>query len=332
MLIESTQIAVIAREKSIDVATAESLVSTLLPLAEDAAAIMLEAEGVTVTDATQVTEIKKSRRLRLDLGKVRVLIDKARIVLKDESLRRVQFIDEIARFVRVKIEAVESRLEAQEKFAERVEAERRSKLKATRQALLTPFGVDGQFFALDQMPDDQFATLLDSSRIAHESKVAAAAKAEVDRIAAEQAAKAEQERVRAENDRLREENAAKDLAAAAERNRVEAERRATEAAAAEERRKADAAIKAERDAREALEAKAKAEQAERERAAAAEAKAKAKAERAPDRDKIIALSQAVAALSVPTLTTPDGRRVQRVVENTIKSCAGAILELAKELQ
>lgn len=327
-------LAAIAEKSGLPSAIAESLVTTFVPLAEKAARIIAGAESIVVTDATQVSEMKASRTARLALREVRVDIDKARKALKEESLRRGQAIDAVAGDLRERIEPVELRLEEQEKFAERAEAARKAQLKASRETLLAPFKIDTTFYNLAEMPEATFSELLDSTRTAHEARIAAAKKAEEDRIAAEVARKAEEERIRIENAKLAAEKAEADrllaetreaarkeaLAAQAradaERQKVEAEKRAAEAKARAEREAAEARERREREdaerklreerahreklEREAAEAKAKAEAKARE-----EEQARKKAARAPDKVKITAVATALRGLALPEVSSPE---------------------------
>lgn len=321
----------VAHKSGLPAPIAESLVAVFAPLVERAAPIITEAEGIKVTDPSQVTEIKASRAARLKLKEVRVEVEKSRRTLKEESLRRGQAIDAVAAYIRDKIEPVEARLEDQEKIAERIEAERKAKLKVEREDQLRPFGVDGAFFDLANMPEPQWANLLESSRIAHDAKVEAERKAEADRLAAEEARKAEEARIRAENERLHKEAEAREAAARAEREKAAAAQRAIEAAAAAERKAADEALRKEREAREVLEAKARAEKAEAERKAAAETKAAKAAARAPDKTKILSVAVTVRTMSLPTMATPEGAAVLSNVAARAASFAAWIEQQAETL-
>lgn len=320
-LVDTPTLAEIASDTGIDLATTGlSLLLTLRPLAEQAADIMRQAEGLTVTSIEQKDEMRKSRELRLALRKVRVEVEGARKSLKEESLRRGQFIDGISKIVREKCEATEARLEDQEKFAERQEAARKAKITAERVSILAAYEINTAFMDLANMPAEDFDRLVAQSRDAHQNKLEREKREAEERAAREEAARVEAERIRAENARLRAEAAERERLATIEREK-----------AAKAQREAEAEAARAREAQAKAEAKLRAEREAKERAERDEANARRRAERAPDRDKLIALSQAVAALSIPTLTTADGKKVQRVVENTIKSCSGAILELAKEL-
>lgn len=169
-----------------------------------------KAEGLVITSADQKEEIKQAKEARLALKNIRVSTEHKRKELKEESLRKGQTIDAIAKIITNQILPIEEHLEKQEKFVEIQEAKRKAELKETREASLAQYDVEGQFYDLGNMPDETFNNLLENSRLAHEAKVVAALNAEKERIAAEKTeaeARAEQARIEAEErENLRLEN------------------------------------------------------------------------------------------------------------------------------
>lgn len=332
----------LATECNLAAPIAASIIETYTPILERAGAIAREAEGVIVTDPTQVTEIRKSRELRLKLRAERVAADKARKTLKEESLRRGQFIDAAARHVNALIEPVETRLEEQEKIAERMEAERKARLKAEREEALRPYEPATHLYQLAEMTEPQFAELLALKRKAWDDAQAAARKAEEERAAAERVRAEEEARVRAENERLKREADEREAAARAERERLEAERRAAEEAnrrereeaerkAQAEREAAEAKLKAEREAREKAEAEARrVREAEARRRQEGEAAARAAA-MAPDKDKVRAIAAAVRALPMPEVSSPEAQEKVRLITEKMAMAAAWIEAQAEAL-
>lgn len=264
-------LAALAAQNNVTENVALEVIDALSPFVSQAGEIARAAEAINVTDATQVSEIRKARTLRLQIKACRVEADKARKGLKETSLKRSQFIDAAGRHVAALIEPVEERLTAMEEFAERAEAARKAALKTEREAQLKPFGVDTSFYQLGDMPEAQFIQLLESTRLAHDAKIAAAKKVEEDRIAAEKAREEEEQRIRDENVRLQREAQERETAARAERERLESE-------AAEQRRTAEEAAKKERE--EAAERLRVAEETARKEREAIEANARAEREAA----------------------------------------------------
>lgn len=173
-----------------------------------------KSEAIKVTDISQTAEMKMAREGRLFLKSKRVEIEKTRKELKEQSIKEGKAIDLIASSLRLMIEPIEEYLDEQEKFAERKEAERRAALKDERIEKLAPYEVDHRYFDLENMPEDQFNSLLESSKNtyelaqaaikkAEEDRIAAEKKAEEERIAKEKAEAEEQERIRQENEKLR---------------------------------------------------------------------------------------------------------------------------------
>lgn len=269
-IVDDKKITTTLAQAGLEPATAQGLLDTFRPLFIQANEICATAEQLHVTDATQVTEIKQARALRLALRTVRTTADKTRKVMKEDSLRRGKAIDGIYNVLEYAVAPVEQRLTEMEEFAERAEAARKLALKTARDEMLKPFGVNNTFYDLANMPEDAFAQFIEAIRLAHEQKIAAEAKAiegariaaekaEADRKAKEAAEAAERERIRVENERLKAE-----AEAAREAKRIAAEK------AAQERAELEAKSKVEREAAIAAAKKAEMERAAIQAAAAEE--------------------------------------------------------------
>jgi len=292
-IIPANELVAAVQKTGLEPTTGERLVQGFAPYFRDAKAILDVSRSITVTDATQVSEIRASRENRLKLRAVRVAADKTRAALKEDSKRLGDAIQGVYNLLVLDISAEEKRLQDAEDFAERAEAARKEKLKQDRLAILAPYQLDLTGYDLAGMSDAGFTNLVESTKMAIEARRIATEKAEAERIereriAAEEAArlKAEQDAriaaaeeaariARAETEELARVQREKDAAAKAELARIEAiakaEREAAELArkeaerlAREEQIKRDAEIiaerarvKAEADAREAEERKAR---------------------------------------------------------------------------
>lgn len=239
-----------------------------------------------------------ARTARLALRANRVAADKARESLKADSLRRGKAIDGTYNVLDYGSRALEEQLEKIEKAEEIREQARKDALRDARVEELKPFA-DPTFYDLGNMPAAQWDQLIAGAKAAHELKVAAAAKAEAERLAAEKAAAeakaakeakeaAEREALRLENERLAkvaaEERAAREEqerhAAAALAEGLAAERQAAALARAEQER----AAAAERNEAEARRVEAAhIASVERQRLAVVEAELAAKAKAEADR-------------------------------------------------
>ena len=336
-------LALVVQSSGLEAASARNVTDVFAPLFAQAHDWAAKVATIHVTDATQVREMKLARESRLALKEIRVIAEKNRTRLKEDSLRRGRAIDSVYNTLEALVKPLEAQLKEQEEFVKRQEEQRRARIKAEREEALRPFGVNTAFYQLADMPESDWAELFNSTVAAHRAKEEAAQRAEAERLAKEQAEAAERERIRQENERLRQEAEEREAAAKAERERLAAEKKAIEAAAKAELAKqkaeadrlaaiaaakalaekqaADAKAKVEREAREKAEAEARRLREDQEALKQAEAlkfkqeaEAKAKAARAPDREKIAALGVAVLAIKMPEVSTPEGQAALAVVK------------------
>lgn len=275
------------------------------------------ASTLTVTDSSQTELITSARNTRLQLRRIRLDIEAKRKELTDYHLKTKQEIDKCAKWLRDKIEPLEARLEDQEKFAERQEAERKEKLRTERAALLLPLNVDVSLYNLAHMDAKAFSNLYDVSKYSHEEEQA--------RI------REENERLRREAEIARKEREALEAQADKERRQAEAqlqyERQVAEsqrqAVAAEEKRKQDALQaqhRAEQQKREAAERELQAAKDKEAAIVAAQKAAEEKAAQAPDREKLLAFVATLKGLSFPKATTEKGRQIFGAATSTFRSC------------
>jgi hypothetical protein len=202
-----------------------------------------KARAITVTDESQIAEMKMAREGRLFLRAKRIDVENARKKLKEQSLRESKAIDGIANILKAVIVPIEQYLDDQEHYAEnkrkaeeearRIEAEKLLREKEERERI--------EREAEQQRIREENERLRKEAE-AREAEIrkereAAEAKAKREREAAEAKARAERE---AHEKVLAEER--RKASAEAERARVEAaanakrEREAYEAKLAEQRR------------------------------------------------------------------------------------------------
>jgi hypothetical protein len=319
-----------------------------------------KALAIQITRPDQSREMQLARTTRLALREIRINADKTRKALKEDSLRKGKAIDGIYNMLAFAVEPLEKHLMEQEQFVERMEHERKARLKAEREEQLALFGVNVSLYQLGEMDAATFANLLETNQLAFTARQEAARKAEAERIEreareAEERAKreaeavAERQRLQAENERLQAEKAeaeakaraerqAAELAAReaaakaqAEREAAEKARREAEAKARQEREAAEAQARAEREAREKAEAELRAKQeAERKAKEAAEAKARAAAQ-APDREKLAAFAEAVRNLPIPTLENEAGKAITNLIREQVTKFAAWVINQQTKL-
>lgn len=336
------EVALVVHQSGLEADSELAIQTTFAPLFAQAKDWEAKVATIHVTDVSQVREMKLARESRLALKEIRVIAEKNKKRLKEDSLRRGKAIDFVYNTFEGLVKPLEERLKEQEEFAIRQEAARKAKLKAEREEALRPFGVNTQFYQLGEMPESAWIDLFKSVIAADVAKKAEAAEAEARRIAKEKAEAEERERIRVENERLKAEAAERERLAKIEAERIAAERAATEAAAKAEREEheaeiarqqaearrivaeahekarkdreaadakakaereaADAKVRAEREAREKAEAEANRLRAIEEAKKAAEAEARRKAELAPDKEKLKSVAGIVRAIKVPAVS------------------------------
>lgn len=289
------------------------LVLAFMPFFEQAMPLVQEASTINVTSCDQLTEMERSKEIRLALRPIRTAADKLREEKKSGLLKDAKDIEAVSQAIIKSIKAEENRLEEQEKFAINAEKTRKTSVAASRRTLLGPYAVDTTHVDLGSMKDDVFARMLDDAKLAHEARVERERKAKADAETAE----AERRRVEAEKnaelERLRLETVAKDKAAAEERrvaadaakdakDKADAEARSAAEVARKEREAAEAKAAEERRAREAAEKVIRDTESAKKKAEAEAEKARIKAERAPDADKIRAIAAAIRAIPMPTVS------------------------------
>lgn len=325
---------------------------------------LMHQADVLVTKAREIAAMgestdqeKQARETRLALVKVRTSAEKTHKDMKQDILVQGRAIDGAKNIVIAATQPSEKDMKAIEDRAELRAQEERDRLHADRYAELNQFTTAYNTLSLGRLTAEEYAAMLDNSKLAHEARIAreerekaereAAAKAEEEerqRIAAERVEaekKAAAERAELEAKAKREEAARKEAEAVIAKQQAEAEtaRKAAAAALAKQQAEAEAKLAAERkSAAAALEAaaaaieKAKAEAArlakiesDRLAAARADSEAKEQAEKkaaiAPDKVKIAEYAKEILGVRLPTGSTDDGKaacaKISKVIETAL---------------
>ena len=198
-----SQLEIVVAQSGLEMQTASGFLAAFQPFITQIQEWESIAKGINVTSALQTREIKLAREGRLMFKDIRLNVEKTRKRLKDDFLKKGQFIDALAKVASGAIEPLEQHLKAQEEFVDRQIAAAKAKVKAAREEVLRAYGVDCSVYLLADMTEDAFAALATNSRNVYEAKADAARKAEADRIASETAKRAADEELRKENERLR---------------------------------------------------------------------------------------------------------------------------------
>jgi len=318
---------------------------------------LMHQADVLVTNAREVAAMgesteqeKQARETRLALVKVRTSAEKTHKDMKQDILVQGRAIDGAKNIVIAATQPSEKDMKAIEDRAELRAQEERDRLHADRYAELNQFTTAYNTLSLGRLTAEEYAAMLDNSKLAHEARIAreerekaereAAAKAEEEerqRIAAERVEaekKAAADRAELEAKAKREEAARKEAEAVIAKQQAEAEtaRKAAAAALAKQQAEAEAKLAAERKSAAAELEKAKAEAArlakiesERLAAARADSEAKEQAEKkaaiAPDKVKIAEYAKEILGVRLPTGSTDDGKaacaKISKVIETAL---------------
>lgn len=264
------------------------MLDMLKPMEEDFNEIIKDSENGIDEDITA-----RAKRLRLDIGKVRIETEKKRKAEKAESLRLGKAIDGIANVVKYAVSSKEDKLKEIETHLERIEAERVLAVGGKRKELIYDYIEDKESIDIDalaKMDEDVFEAYLSAKKTAFETALAeenarieAEIQAQREREAEEARIREENERLKAEAEKAEKERLAKEEKEAKARAEAEAKEKAIQEEKAKAERKAEreklAKQKAIQEAKEAEERAKKAEQARIE----AEEKAKRDAIEAEER-------------------------------------------------
>lgn len=319
-LVEPNELALIAQQSGLEQSKVGVLMTKFGEPFQSAITIINQAQDINVTSEDQTDEIEQAGIARKELKRVRCEVENTRKELKEQSLREGKAIDGMANVIKAIIVPVEENLEKQEKFAERLAAERHARNIAERETKLSKYVTDTSVYKYENISDEAFSDLIkqlddalkaqeEADRIALLRAEEERKKAEAERIAREKAAAEEAERIRKENQKLKAEAEAREAELAKQREieqkRLAAERAKQEKKLATERAKTDE----ERKKREAIEA-------EQRKQAQAEAAAKAAAEEsqrqallAPDKDKLIKFADSLEAIEMPHVASRDAGKL-----------------------
>lgn len=269
--LDAPELQVIEQSKAEQIrSTFEPMVKMLAEFEQQYNEVIAESEKGITYDLTA-----RAKRIRLDIGKVRISTEKLRVAQKEEYLRAGKAIDGVSNILKWAVTDKESRLKEIEDHFEIQEKKRLEQLQSERVELISPYLADAEERDLSSMDADVWNAYFSAKKKEYEDRIAAEKKAEEDRIAREKAEAEERERMRQENERLKKEAEEREAMAkkeAEERARIEADRKAKEEAERKaneeklrkEREAHEAKLKEEREAREKIEAELKAkEEAER---------------------------------------------------------------------
>lgn len=299
------ELLVVTQGSQIDTTEATRLQEAFAPLFAQAKDWATKANGLVITDASQVTEMVQAREVRLALKDIRINAEKTRKAMKEESLRKGKAIDGMYNVIEYLIVPIEKHLEEQENFVKRQEEARKKKLAEERKEKLQALNVDTAFYKLDEMTEVMFEELLRSSTTNFQLAKDKAEQDEKDRIAREEAEAKKREDERLEREALAKQNAEKDELLMKEREEKDRLQREADKRAEDDRKTKE---KEERDR-------------------IKEAKRKAKM---TDADKVQEVVSTLKAITFPEVKNDDTKALFRGLQISINAMVAKVEEFAKE--
>jgi len=325
------EIIVIANESKIDGATAKNLKETFMPIFEKAEQLAKKAKNIVVKDMEDTDAMESARELRLSLKRLRCDTDTTRKELKEESVRKNKAIDGMANIIKYLIIPIEERLQKQEDYIQdKIKEARNNKINERANKVIELEG-DPCIYNLGDMSEDSFTDLLDSLKYQQDKKKEAEVKEEADRIETEKVERERQEGIRLENEKLKKERDKKEKADAKQKVKHDAELQKEKDKAETERLKR---VKGEREieaAKEKERRRLKAEKDAKDKEEKDKANAIKKATLAPDKVKLEYLSVKLTEVSLPQMTSEEGKKVLRVVVETLNSISVFVKKRSIEL-
>ena len=244
MKIDAPELQVIEKSKADQIkATFEPMVLMLSEF-EDAFNELVQESGKGITKEVTI----KAKRLRIDIGKVRIETDKIRKEQKEEYLRAGKAIDGVSNILKWAVADKENKLKEIENYFEIQEKKRLEALQIERVEKLSPYVDDAELRDLSGMEDDVWKAYFSVKKKEYEDRLEAEKKAELERIAKEKAEAEERERIKKENERLKKEAEERERLAkieAEKRAKIEAELKAKEEAERKEKEAEKARVQAE---------------------------------------------------------------------------------------
>ena len=244
--IEAPELSLIEESKAAKIkATFEPMVIMLEGFEESYNDVIKEAQEAITLEVTS-----KAKRLRLDIGKVRIQTAKLKDTEKEEYKRAANAIQGVHNVIVWAVADKESKLKEIEDHFATLETERLKSLQVERVNLLSQYVQDAQERNLSSMEDDVWDAYLAAKKQSHIDLIAAEKQAEADRVERIEADKKERLRIEAENEQLRKEAVERERVAKIEREKLEKEAQLRNEQARKEHQARVAKEKAENEARE----------------------------------------------------------------------------------
>lgn len=167
------KLTVIIKETGLNQAKTDIILKQLGGFYNIARQVIEDNKDIKVDNVDDLEGMKKAREARLKLKDIRVEADKVRAQLKEDSLRESKAVQGVYNVIEALIKPAEDYLLEQEKFAERIEAEKNMRIESERALLLSKYTDDVEIISLhpDKLSNDSFEKLLETYKIAHTERI-----------------------------------------------------------------------------------------------------------------------------------------------------------------
>ena len=238
-----------AELQTIEKSKAAQIKATFEPMAEMLLEFETAFDSVLADSEIEITEeiTDRAKRLRIDIGKIRIKTEAVRKEQKDEYLRAGKAIDGVSNILKWAVVEKENKLKEIENHFEMQEQARVDKLQEDRVAKLSIYVADADERDLAGMDEDVWSAYFNAKKKEYEDIQAAVVQAEKDRIAKEKADIAEQKRIKAENEKLKKDAEAKLKADIEKQKREDAAKKLQEAKLKKERELYEAKLQKQQD-------------------------------------------------------------------------------------
>lgn len=328
----STALVLDAKQYGIEPTRAQQIEKVFVPIQKLFSE--LDAEYKEILSQKKITPelCEKASTLRKKYVKVRTSADQAHDLAKEKVLIEGRAIDGIRNIIKFATSENEEKLREIEEHFERIERARLEALVGERTKKLQDVGVDPTWYKLNEMSDEIFDSLLESSTKAFNEKKEKEAEEEKQRQEQAQRAAIAQERkekllkvwdfltddqkyldygcMEAESfDAILGEATEKKMKKDAQDEKIRKENLRLKQEADKQAREAEEKLRVEREAKEKAEAELQAKADEEARIKAEQAAKERAARRAPDKKKLVDFAAAIRGMASPVLKSEEGQNI-----------------------
>lgn len=307
---ESKTLKIVVQESNLPEEDKQILVSGFESAEKLAQEWKSKAEKIVVKSKDDVEAIAQAKHGRKLLKEKRIEVDKTRIRLKEQSLRKTQAIDAVARYLTSLITPIEEYLELQEKFVENQLEQEAKELEEKRLSEMGKYTENLSIYNFRLMTEEAYQEILKNAKKVYEDRVAEEERLEALRVEREKEEKLEQERIRKENEKLRKEAEEKDRIL--EKERKEREQKAL--AEAKKRKELEDKLERQKKEKEAQEKRVKDEALQKKQE---EERIEREKKLAPDKEKLKELSNRLMNFEYPEVSDGEAKKILNKVQETI---------------